>query len=265
MEQTIPTDTPSIFDVLDSLSTLRKQAIVRPDNPPPGIAGFLFNIPEEDEIALRATITDNFVEQNFAISDGIALLPEEYTVRGLVAELVRFTPTAQPVAVPTNPLPLNPNLTPELTPGAVQAQADLAAVRVDEDASVAGQDSLWNYFTARNAAPPATTNQARAFAYFYALFRARELFTVETPWGVLRNVAIQNLRAAQGDASKFESSFTITFKIVRTAEAVTVTAGTLAGRAAQQSADTTQNGVAGKTPLSEDDRQSLLYRFLRNP
>jgi hypothetical protein len=53
--------------------------------------------------------------------------------------------------------------------------------------------------------------------------------------------------------------------VIRIANAVTVAAGQLAGRAFQQSAATTQNGTAGKTPVQTEERQSLLYRLVNGP
>lgn len=263
--ETIPTNGPNPFELLKALTELQRQAIVRPSNPPPGIAGFLFDIPEEEEINLRAEITDHFLESNFAIADHIAIKPEEYTVRGLVAEIAAYAPAAPATAAVENPLPANPNVLPELTPGAEEREAQLELDREELIASFSGENTLYNFFKARSAAPPDQTKQRRTFLYFYQLFQARQLFTVETPWGVLNNVAILTMRAAQDDETRFRSSFAITFKVIRTAGAVTVAAGQLAGRALQQAADTTQNGTAGKAPVQPEERQSLLYRFLNGP
>jgi hypothetical protein len=262
---TIPTDQPSVFDVLRSLTELQRQAIVRPNNPPPGIAGFLFDIPEDEEVNLRSMISQNYVEENFSVSDHIALAPEEYTVRGLVAEIAAISPPREITAVVENPLPVNPNLLPELTPGAEQAQAELAADRAEIATSATASDDLWQFYKARSAAPPDQTKQRRAFLYFYALWKGRQLFTVETPWGVMTNLAILSMRATQDEETKWRSTFSITFQKVRTAGAVTVSAGLLAGRAALQGADVTQNGNAGKAPVQEEERQSLLYRLVNGP
>lgn len=258
----IPTTGPSVFDLIRLLSTLQQQAIIRPTNPPPGIAGFLFDIPDEETATLRADITDNYVEENFAVQDHIALKPAQYTVRGMVAELVAFTPQTPPTAAVANPLPLNPNLLPELTDGAEQQEAELEETREENARATAQQNTLWDFYQARSAAPPDQTKQRRAFLYFQELMRARQLFTVETPWGVFYPVAIEEIRAMQGPETRGESTFSMTFKVIRLAGAAVIEAGQLAGRADQQSAQVTQNGLAGKTPVTDQDRQSLLYRFL---
>lgn len=339
-------DSTSVFDVLRSLSTLERQAIVRPKNPPDGVAGFVFNIPQEEEMNLRSEITDHFVEDNTAINDEIALKPEEFTLRGIVAEVsVRpLTNRLQSSARKWQPLPINPLPAPVPTPflaqllvkggtlarilapgssqlvgmakalemspagvtqtitnqteilmsslgygeAAAKARA-IAQVLVSANKSAAkpasrrnpnavapiippltplvapalqpDPASLYGTFLDKAAQPPAQTRQARTFAYFYQLWKSRQLFTVETPWGFLTDVAILSFRSSQDETTKFASTFSVTFKKIRTAGATTVAAGQLAGRAAIQSSPVTNNGNAGKTPLSTSQKQSLLFRM----
>lgn len=343
----IPTDeATTVFDVVKSLSSLERQAIVRPKNPPDGIAGFIFEIPEREELVLRSLITDHFVEDNTAIADEIALMPEEFTLQGLVAEVsVRSTPSKLASSRRSQqPLPINPIPAPVprtalaealvrggtlariLAPGTSQIQgmakalelstgdvADVIANQTsilatslgvgDEVAKalavsqvLAGANksaaksaqrlnptvaqpvvppltplvapalapdpaSLYGTFLDKAAQPSNQTKQARTVAYFYQLWRSRMLFTIETPWGFVSDVAILTMRAAQEETTKWASSFTLNFKKVRTAGAATVTAGQLAGRASAQMAPTTNNGTAGKTPLTEDQKASVLYRM----
>jgi len=121
MPQIIPTSEPSVFEVLASVTVLQRQAIIRPQNPPPGLAGFLFDIPEEERMRLESIITDFYLEDKTAVSDGIGLRPETFTVRGLVAELVS-TPQLTPgqSAPPPPVLPINALQTPLPTPAQAQ-------------------------------------------------------------------------------------------------------------------------------------------------
>lgn len=257
----VPTDAPSVFEVLNSLTTLQRQAIVRANNPPPGFAGFLFDIPEDDEVSLRSEITNNFLEDNTVVIDQIGILPEEVSVRGLVAEIVALAPSSSSPAKVANPLPDNPALTPALAPQA-QQEADAAFFRTGLAlAGLQSSGSLWDFFLARAPQPPSQTKQARAFLYFYGLWKARELFTVETPWGFFTDMAIESLRASQDDETRFRSSFAIKFKKIRTSRVATITVGQLAGRANLQGASVTNNGTAGQAPLSTSERESLLYRL----
>ena len=108
----IPSDQPSIYA---AITTLDNKAIVRPNNPPAGIAGFLFDLQADDEIHLQSDITDHYVEDNTAIQDHIALRPEEITLKGLVAELTDASPPSNATAGIQDALPLADPMVPELT------------------------------------------------------------------------------------------------------------------------------------------------------
>lgn len=368
----IPSDAPSQLDIVDSLSSLEQKAIIRPNNPPPGIAGFLFDITGDEWVELRSQITDHYTEANTAVQDNIALEPEQVTVRGMVAELANAAPPPQGVAPVTNPLPDNVPLTPPLTAGATSAilsaagignlarnvgsssqalgilarrapgvasvlkafgpqiiagaQGRVAAaltaavktlqdpvnvvalntpgVALPSDAQAAvgviqsvtpkiagsviqalktptnpasqqllggavaqqdaatGQDSsLYQLYQSKQPTPPASTRQSSAFLYFRALWSGRQLFSVETPWGIWTNMAILSLRAEQKEDSRYSTDFTVTFKKIRIAETITVQMDQLAGRNAFQTAASspTNNGNVGQTPLPGPVKQSLLF------
>jgi hypothetical protein len=253
----IPTDSPSIFDILSSLSTLQQRAIVRPNNPPPGLAGFLFDVPENDEITLRSNITDSYVEKNYAIQDNIALAPEEYTLRGLVAELaaINVNKTQEEVAAVNNPLPIATFLLPAQITGLERADAVTGAA---DRAEANSAQSLFSLYLAKATPPPNQTKQARVFGYFYQLWLGRQLVSIETPWGTMTNMGIGLVKAVQGEDSRFFSTFTVTFKKIRTVTTITVNVGQLAGRAALQSAPDTNNGNGSKTPVDAPTKKSIL-------
>lgn len=371
----VPTEKPSQLTVVKQLSTLQQKAIVRPNNPPLGIAGFLFDITGDEWVELSSQITDHFTEANTAIQDNIALEPEKVTVRGLVAELRSFSPPPQEAAPVTNPLPDNVPMTPPITSGATEgllstagiagvigvaakttalgilarkapgiasaavafgpaiiagareriATAGTAAVgtlstpsataslntsgtpqpgiiqsalgviksvipkmaksllgalkkptapasqkllggaAAQESASTGTDSSLLEVYEAKQPTPPNQTRQSSAFLYFYALWKGRQLFSIETPWGIWTNMAILSLRAEQREASKSSTDFTITFKKIRTTEAVTIQLGELAGRNAFQTAASapTQNGNVGQTPVPPADKESILRSIFK--
>ena len=239
----IPTDDPSIFA---ALSTLKSQAIVRPQNPPGGISGFLFDVAQDDEISLNSEITDHYVEDNSAMQDNWALRPEEITLTGLVAELTDAPTPSNRVATPPNPLPLNPQMVPHMTVGGFEI-AYVAAPPAPPAAA-----SLYDYFkgqesfaTAGN--PPKILRQCAAFSFFYDLWKGRQVCSVETAFGIMTNMAILRLRAIQERSTKHLSEITVTFKKIRTVATVNVQAGQIAGRAANQSAVATNQGNAGLT------------------
>ena len=103
----VPTDQASVFTGIASLSVLDRNAIIRPANPPPGIAGFVMDVRMEDEVNLESDITDHYVEDNTAVQDQVSLKPEEVTVHGLVGELVMVQAQQDAVAAQIDALPVN--------------------------------------------------------------------------------------------------------------------------------------------------------------
>lgn len=257
----IPSDAPSIFAVLDGLSNLEKQAIVRPNNPPPGIGGFLFDIPGDDEVELETDITDHYLEDNTPVQDQASLKPEIVRVKGFVAEVVNLKQVDATVAPVANPLPDNPTFVPVLTPGAIQTQAESQALAAKQTAAVTSGQSFYGYFNQQAGKQPNETRQAKVFSYFYQLWKGRELFSVETPNGIWTNMMIASIKMTQTEETKEKSEVAIVFKKIRTVTQVTVNAGQLAGRAALEASPTANNGNIGTTPATPAESQSLLYRM----
>lgn len=281
MSNILPTNRDSIYQGLKTLSELDRNAIVRPDNPPSGIAGFLFDIPEEDTVELQSDITDHYIENNSAIQDHIALRPEKVILRGLVGEIAQTEDqVAEFVKKPVS-LPPNPELDPEFTDVQTASMAYRDREQAAADAAASGQQlqmqqglntqelpqivstgvdqSLYGVFN--NLYPKLPTRQSQVFAYFYQLWKGRQLFTLDTPWGFLTDMAIESLRASQEETTKYLTDFSITFKKIRFANAIVVSAGQLAGRCADQSAPWTNNGVVNKDPVNDTKNVSVLKRL----
>jgi hypothetical protein len=270
MAKNIVTSTrASLFDPIKSLSSLEQQAIVLPQNPPPGMGGFLFDISLDDSVDLVSEITDHFVEQNSAIQDNIALRPETITVSGLVAELSSaYLNSTQMAEKIEDRLPNFPAFEPEFSPAAtlqIGADDDLA------ESDALGQTSagsLYEYYFARSRNQPDLTKQNNAFQYFNQLWLARQIFTVETPWGIFTDMAIQTLRAEQDENTRYVSNFTITFKRIRFAQEITINAGQLAGRAATDINTVSEKGGPNIQQVTPESKKSILARALdafRNP
>lgn len=360
---TIPTDSPSIYD---QLTTLERAAIVRPNNPPRGIAGFLFDYDAEQFLELMSEITDNYIEDNTAIADNITLLPERVTLRGMIGELTDQN-TILPTPAPTPaPLPLVPGLFPPFSiaadvsfapklganvtisgasaalsitgaigPAAADSilrtvngelskvispaqsvQAAVAAAITNAVKTISGgnaptgaaitaainsavgnvigsgltpdvtsliaqsvnsslsttsgtnpgptagaADTLYEYYLNRSPLQQGETAQGLAVGYFYQMWRARQTFSIETPWGIMNNMAIQNVRAEQPEETATATQLSVTFKKIRVADSVSVNLGQLAGRAVFQATASApaQNGITGQTPVTPDQQQSLIH------
>lgn len=229
----IPADQASIYDALTTLQTSNPtayNAIVRPNNPPAGIGGFLFDIPGDEEVRLKSAISRHFVENNTPISDHIALDPEQVTVRGLVAELVAGVTTPSPVAAIANVLPLLGVMMPPLTIAQTAAAAATAVGTFLQTQSLSGQQSLYQYFQATAPGRANLTRQQNAALFFQQAWWGRQLFSVETPWGIWTNMAISDVRMLQSKESRYISDFAIVFERIRVAGDITVQPGQAAGR-----------------------------------
>ncbi len=295
----IPSDSPSIFD---SLTTLQKRAIVRPNNPPPGIAGYLFDIPGDEELRLRSLITKHYTEDNTPVQDQIGLEPEEIKLRGVVAELSTGLPASVQIARVQRALPINIGFLPVPSPAQVNGLvASLAAEAGTRLAAIAGAlavaalsslyaafneaqtaavanaavdaaktafdntndppESVYSYEQGISPQQPGQTDQSNAAAYFYQLWLGRMRFSVETPFGVMNNMAILDAHILQEASSRQRSNFTITFQKIRVSGDPQIAAGQLAGRRALQGATPTQNGVAGQQPVSAAQAVQLFKSF----
>lgn len=139
----VPSGKPSVFD---ALTTSQKTALAYPSPLPGGIAGLIFDWVGNERLELRSEITDAWVEDNTAIHDQIALLPEKFTVDASTAEIVSMPgPTPSAPTQPLNPLPLVAGLIPSLTPGgavALAARAVNGAVRGVIPAALNGVSSV---------------------------------------------------------------------------------------------------------------------------
>ena len=258
----IPSDSASIFSVLSAAQTL---ALVRPSNPPPGLAGFLFDIDGDDLFRMRSQISQHFVEDNTTIQDQIALEPERVVLRRLVAEVVYTKPTVPPISATPNPLPLNPAMQPMLTPGALQLSASAAAAAASANSAVTSTQSLWGYYVGKAGQQPNQTRQSIVFGYLYQLWLGRQLFTVETPWGVMINMAIETNDMEQPEETATKTECNITFQKIRFAQPAQTTVGQVAGRAAFQQSPMTQNGTAGSAPVSASEQSSILQQIMYPP
>lgn len=265
---TIPSDSPSIFD---ALSAADENALVRPNNPPPGIAGFLFDIPEDERMELESKITDYYIEDNTTIQDNIALAPETFTVKGLISEVVGFTPgqNQQPQAAIPDALPINPTMTPDFTPQASQTMAQNAAATEAQSETAQASQSLYQYFIDQSQQQPTLTRQSSAFLFFYQMWKGKQLFSVQTPWGMMLNMAILRVSPLQEEDSIYKSNFTVTFKKIRITGSATVAAGQLAGRAVAQTTAATvavqPGGIAGQAEATPQQAISLTDPFAPPP
>jgi len=238
------------------LATPQENLGYQPQNPPTkdGVVAqtpptLLFNYEGEQVVALESDITDHYIEDNTAIQDQVSLKPEIITTHGYIGELNDVVPKAlRPLKLLADKLTVLTAYTPQLTETALIAYTQaFFAYQVASQAINAGV-SAWSSIIGNNAA--VQTKQGAMFQQFYGYWRSRTLFTVQTPWGIFQDCAIQRLRAVQDAETRVITDFEVTFKKLRFAKTTSISAQTttLQGRASPQASGLVDCGAS--TPTS---------------
>lgn len=215
---------------------------------PPGIAGFLFDIPETASVTHAAQITDHWIENNTAIQDHVAIEPIKITLTGKVAELV-FTKTAAAAYadVVLNNLKALNVLSPGMSQKATQYIAAAEQLQQSAASVLKQSGTLTGLFQGSQAN---LNNQQKAYQTFKTMFESRALLTVETPFQTYESMIIESFEASQDDSTVTASTFTVNFKQIRTISVQTGT-GKLVGRInAQKSAVVNKGQQQGTSILS---------------
>ena len=239
---------------LSNLILVSPQAIIgyQPQNAPITSDGntyqqppaLLFHYEGEQTVMLESDITDHYVENNSAIQDQIALRPEVITTHGFIGELNNIAPVAAgTIQSILDKLTLISGYSPALTITALVAYNNAFQAYQTGANAVNAAVSAWssiNGITTNNQ-----NKQQVAFQLFYGYWRARTLFTVQTPWAVFQDMAIKTLRAIQDDKTRTITDFEVTFKMMRFASTKTSSgiAAIQQNRAASQGFGLVNNGT----------------------
>jgi len=222
------------------------KALVSSSDPaglPPGISGFLFDIPETENVSMKSNITDHFTEENFTVQDHIALSPFTITLTGSVADLAvtksKLEQFTQQILDRLTPLGV---LSPEQSQS---ARAALNQIQRLQSAAVAVSNQfndVYGLFNDNAGKNP----QQRAYNAIEGMFLNRRKLSVETPWKTFTSMAIESCNFSQNGESKNVTEITITLKQIRTVS-LTIKAGALQGRRYAQAAPVTNKGTAKGT------------------
>lgn len=170
---------------------------------------FVFDYREEDSEDLTSDITDHFTEANISVQDQIARRPVRATLHGFKGELSDSKEgIAAEIALIASQLTAFAPYAPALTAAALQAY-NQAQQLYNVAASAVATISQAFHFLSGEESP---NKQQQAFRYFKKHWENASLFTVQTPWESLENMAIESLHAIQGAESNTISDFKITFK-----------------------------------------------------
>jgi hypothetical protein len=213
-------------------------ALIRPDRPPYGIAGYIFDVVESYTVKMTSLISDKVLTgddlKNAKLKSGAALdkekqytkpgidiQPEVITVKGLVAEVSSAVPYF-PEKLDTIVRAFDPVMAyvPELALSAQKAYAEAERVARVTEKVINQHKSLHALFKDKWGENKKSksemedipqTKQREIFEFFRYLWASKQLVTVETAWGVYKQMAITSITATQ-DSSRYLSSFTMEFK-----------------------------------------------------
>lgn len=234
---TVQSITTSVALVTPQVNVGYQPQVTSGSQPP----ALLFHYEGENVAHLQSDITDHFIEDNTAIQDQVALKPERVTVHGFIGELNDVFP----VSIPNNGqisalLPNVAAFVPQLTVAGQSAINTAFAAYQTANAAKNAAVNAWGALsnigrpgasagtvigssginvngaavTSVASLSPQNLQQA-LFQQFYLYWRTRTLFTIQTPWAVFQNMAIEELRALQDESTRMITDFYISFKMLR--------------------------------------------------
>jgi hypothetical protein len=243
----------SIGSTTDLISNVVNSFIVSPSSAPPGINGFVFDSIGPEEIHLQSDITDSYLETNYAIQDHVALKPVKFTLTGYVGELTDiFQVEAENLLTPVIQL-LSPGaLIPNWNAQDGQAYAALAQANNIAQTVI---NNITSVASLIGQLLPTLTKQEQAYSIFYKFWSTRTLCTIQTPFGLLTSMMIEDVRPVQSEKTTLYSEFQVTFKQINTVStSVTSTVGNPnpAGSATQTSPQATAQALTVQSPVTQN-------------
>lgn len=197
--------------------------LVRPKSAK-GISGFLFDIPETENIELSSEITDHYTENNSYINDHEIKKPITITLSGFVGELIFRPPEGVEGSIQEigNRLEVVDAYLGDLTPGFVQ-DIQKATNLAETAVSTLNQqlDRLQNVVGFFEGESVEETAQQKAFNNLYSLWQSATLLTVQTPWRYFENMRITNIGFSQDQETDQISNITVSLKELRFSEVET--------------------------------------------
>jgi hypothetical protein len=236
-------------------------------NQPPSL---LFHYEGEQTVSVTSDITDHYVEDNTAIQDQIALKPVIITTHGFIGELNNVPPAALAILqAAASKLTTISAYTPVLSATALLAYDEAfllyqTAANATNSAvsawssltgsggeNVLGSTGSGTTFNPINGKVAGNQNlQQTYFQQFYGYWVNRYLFTVQTPWAIFQNMAIQSLRAIQSEETRMITDFEVSFKLIRFAQSAATT--TVQQNRAATQASLQQNNGTNAPPVSQN-------------
>lgn len=190
-----------------------------------GLAGFEFSIKKDITVNLSAKITDHYVDNNTTIQQNIALEPITIILSGYVGEKEFKTKEKSVIQQVTEVVSTVNSFLPLVSKGVQQAKNIFDSAKKNKgsflDLAKGNINSAVDIYSVFKTANIPQTNQSKAYNFFYSLYQAKQLVSLETPYRFFSQMAIQSIVAIQGEDTESISDFAITLKEVRTAQVST--------------------------------------------
>jgi hypothetical protein len=226
-----------------------------------GIGGWVFDIPTGESIDLDADVSDHYVENGSFVSDHVVLKPIVINLKGFKGELLYTKPASNTLtgvlSNATSLLGAVPAYFGPLTPGAatkIAVIANYAQYAASQAEAIAKRASnLVKYFSGEDNAP---NLQTKAFITLQAMWKSKQIVTVQTPWGFYKNMIIQHVSPKQDESSNDYTDFTVTLKEMRFTDIKKTTFDAEAYKGdidKLQAADAAKNGKAAGAAVDDTD------------
>lgn len=188
---------------------LATKALLKPQNQVEGIEGLIFAIPETESIQLQAQITDHVVEDNSTLNDHIAISPIKLTLTGKISELVLTKSSLEKYAETVlNTLGSVGALSPAFSQSATQALSTVTRAKQAAEQTLNKLKNIKDVVSGN----PTKTKQQEYYLELKQMFYGRGLYTVQTPWETLENMAIENVSFDQDESTNEWTTVSVSLK-----------------------------------------------------
>lgn len=213
-----------------------------------------------ETMTLTADVTDNYVENNVAYQEHIALKPKVFTVSGEVGELTWFRNDEANSVTGSVAQKLTPIVSffPPISKSASSIQDKAMKIMGVVDSLDNFANRVWDFLSNDDV----NTEQKKVYKYLMTLWQRRVPIDIKTPYGKISNYVIQSVEFTQPDRTVDKSQVKISFKEFKTVieKRVRVDKKKLQGRkSAQQAAKQNKGTTSGISLNYSDCKVGSLY------
>lgn len=206
-----------------------------------------------ETITLTADVTDNYVENNIAYQDHIALKPKVFTLSGEVGELTWFKKDEKNSLLMAVPQKLQPVVAffPPISKQASAIQDKALKIMSVVDSVDNFANRIWGLLSNDDV----DTEQKKSYKYLMSLWQRRVPIDIKTPYGKMENYVIQSIEFTQPDRTADKSQVKISFKEFKTVieKRSKVNLKKFQGRRSAQQAQKQNKGTTTGVTLSSTD------------